>query len=73
MKEKRIIRPAQTITPDHKNARTSHRGIEKADKKKMSFFGEYASRQFVRDEMIKDGLDLMEIQERAGTGPYSQR
>ncbi|KTD01750.1 hypothetical protein OQJ19_06835 [Fluoribacter gormanii] len=61
MKEKRIIRPVQTITPDHKNARTSHRGIEKAGKKKMSFFGDYGSRQSVRNEMIKDGLDLMEI------------
>ncbi|WP_454781477.1 hypothetical protein [Legionella sp. WA2022007384] len=60
MKEKSIIH-AQTVLRDHKNARTSHRGLEK-DGKKMSFFGDYASRQFVRDEMIKDGLDSMEIQ-----------
>ncbi|WP_454784871.1 hypothetical protein [Legionella sp. WA2024007413] len=62
MKEKRIIPSVQNVTQDHKNARTSHQGLEKASKKKMSFFGNYASRQFVRDEMIKDGLNLMELQ-----------
>ncbi|QMT58704.1 hypothetical protein [Legionella sp. PC997] len=62
MKVKRIIPSVQTVSQEHKNARTSHQGLEKAGKKKMSFFGDYASRQFVRDEMIKDGLNLMELQ-----------
>ncbi|MCE0722127.1 MULTISPECIES: hypothetical protein [Legionella] len=62
MKQKRIIHLAQKSEPmDHKNARTSHQNIEKTGKKKMSFFGDRASRQFVKDEMIKDGLDSMHI------------
>lgn len=62
MKQKIIIHLAQkSETMDHKNARTSHQRLEKASNKKMSFFGDRASRQFVRDEMIKDGLDLMQV------------
>lgn len=62
MKQKRIIHSAQNSeTMEHKNARTSHQNLEKTSHKKMSFFGDRASRQFVRDEMIKDGLDLMQI------------
>ncbi|CAM3164764.1 Uncharacterised protein [Legionella steigerwaltii] len=52
----------KAINRDHKNARTSHQAIEKAGKKKMSFFGNRASRQSVRDEMIQDGLDLMQLE-----------
>lgn len=55
MKHKIIIHPE-----DHKNARTSHQSSEKAGKKKMSFFGDRASRQFVRNEIIKDGLEMAE-------------
>lgn len=58
--QKRIIHLTQK-SEDHKNAKTSHQCIEKAGKKKMSFFGDRASRQFVENEMIKDGLDLMQI------------
>ncbi|KTD72354.1 hypothetical protein [Legionella tucsonensis] len=60
MKQKRIIHLTQN-SEGHKNAKTSHQCIEKAGKKKMSFFGDRASRQFVENEMIKDGLDLMQI------------
>ncbi|MCW8409146.1 hypothetical protein OQJ13_09195 [Legionella sp. PATHC035] len=65
MKHKREIPVAQkfaTINADHKNARTTHQLSDKACKKKVSFFGDRASRQAVRDEMIKDGLELMQIQ-----------
>ncbi|KTD42747.1 hypothetical protein [Legionella parisiensis] len=62
MKQKTIIHLTQkSETIDHKNARASHQSLEKASHKKMSFFGDRACRQFVRDEMIKDGLDLMQI------------
>ncbi|MCW8399064.1 hypothetical protein OQJ26_09700 [Legionella sp. PATHC038] len=65
MKHKReipVVQKSASIDQDHKNARTSHQLIEKASKKKVSFFGNRASRQAVRDEMIKDGLELMQIQ-----------
>ncbi|AWN72814.1 hypothetical protein LEAN103870_09215 [Legionella anisa] len=62
MKQKNIIHSAQKSEMiDHKNARTSHQSMEKTSKKKMSFFGDRASRQFVNNEMIKDGLDSMHV------------
>lgn len=63
MKQKGTIQSASKYEAiEHKNARTSHQGVEKAGKKKLSFFGDRASRQFVRDEMIQDGLDFMNLQ-----------
>ncbi|HHT0594374.1 TPA: hypothetical protein ACTXXA_003227 [Legionella anisa] len=62
MKQKNIIHSAQkSAIMDHKNARTSHQNMEKTTKKKISFFGDRASRQFVKNEMIKDGLDSMYV------------
>lgn len=63
MKLKGTIHATSNIrAADHKNARTSHQGNEKSCKKKMTFFGDRTSRQFARNEMIQDGLELMQIQ-----------
>ncbi len=68
MKHQIIIHPE-----DHKTARTSHQGTEKAGKKKVSFFGDRASRQFVRNEIISDGLEKAEVFARNDETPSDVR
>ncbi|KTC91543.1 hypothetical protein OQJ18_12120 [Fluoribacter dumoffii] len=63
MNEKRIRNTVPTPALfNEKNARTSHQGKEKDCKKKMSFFGDRGSRNFVKNEMVRDGLEAMEME-----------